>query len=218
MKTDIIKIGGTKDNSEAALVQLQAALSQSEKFAQYNGLKEKDTRRLRLIVEEALGMMKELAQDFTADFWIEGNEETCAVFIDASTDITSEKRSNLLAVSSEKKNILAKGVMGKIRSVFEAALLSYSESYSEMLLNYGVVADPFTMDQYGGFMPYYDNPMWSLRAYTEGIQDGADTDEQKKEAWDELEKSIIANIADDVQIGVMGDRVKMVIYRKNEGK
>jgi hypothetical protein len=74
------------------------------------------------------------------------------------------------------------------------------------------------MDQYGGFMPYYDNPMWSLRAYTEGIQDGADTDEQKKEAWDELEKSIIANIADDVQIGVMGDRVKMVIYRKNEGK
>ena len=211
MKTDIIKIGGDKGNFDVAL-------AQSEKFAQYNSLKEKDSRRLRLVVEEALGMMKELAEDFTADFWIEGNDEICAVFIDASTDITSEKRSNLLAVSSKQNNILAKGVMGKIRSVFEAALLSYSESYSEMLLNYGVVADPFNMGQYGGFMPYYDNPMWSLRAYTEGIQDGADTDEQKKEAWDELEKSIIANIADDVQIGVMGDRVKMVIYRKNEGK
>ncbi len=33
-------------------------------------------------------------------------------------------------------------------------------------------------------------------------------------AWDELEKSIVANIADEVQVGVQKDSVELVIIKQ----
>ena len=39
-------------------------------------------------------------------------------------------------------------------------------------------------------------------------------DEQAREAWDELEKSIVANIADDVRVSVLGGSVEMVIEKQ----
>ena len=46
------------------------------------------------------------------------------------------------------------------------------------------------------------------------------TIEEKKDAgialdeWDELEKSIIANIADDVSVGINKDMVEMIITKR----
>ena len=34
------------------------------------------------------------------------------------------------------------------------------------------------------------------------------------EDWDELEKSVVANLADDVRIGIAGQDVEMVISKK----
>ena len=39
-------------------------------------------------------------------------------------------------------------------------------------------------------------------------------DKKSANAWDELEKSIIANIADDVSLKVNGNNVEIVVYRK----
>ena len=50
---------------------------------------------------------------------------------------------------------------------------------------------------------------WSLSSYKEcagGNKDG--------EEWDELEKSIIANLADDVIVGVIGKNVDIIIKKK----
>ena len=35
-----------------------------------------------------------------------------------------------------------------------------------------------------------------------------------REAWDELEKSIVANLADEVEIYIQGSHVELVIYKK----
>ena len=35
-----------------------------------------------------------------------------------------------------------------------------------------------------------------------------------EEEWDELEKSIVANLADEISIGIKKNRVEMVIYKK----
>ena len=35
-----------------------------------------------------------------------------------------------------------------------------------------------------------------------------------EEAWDELEKSIIANIADDIQVGVNANQVEIVVIKE----
>ena len=32
--------------------------------------------------------------------------------------------------------------------------------------------------------------------------------------WDELEKSIVANIADDIKIAIAGNKVEMTAYKK----
>ena len=38
--------------------------------------------------------------------------------------------------------------------------------------------------------------------------------EEKAEAWDELEKSVISSIADDVIVGVKGKCAEIVIVKK----
>ena len=38
--------------------------------------------------------------------------------------------------------------------------------------------------------------------------------EGAKEAWDELEKSVVSKIADDVKVSIEGRRVEMVIIKR----
>ena len=51
---------------------------------------------------------------------------------------------------------------------------------------------------------------WSLSQYQTAVKEN----ESSLENWDELEKSIIANLADDVTVGVKGDNVEMIIKKK----
>ena len=52
--------------------------------------------------------------------------------------------------------------------------------------------------------------MWSLS----NCQTSVKKNNSALEDWDELEKSIIANLADDVTVGINGDNVEMVITKK----
>ena len=49
--------------------------------------------------------------------------------------------------------------------------------------------------------------IWTLDTFRK------EANEKKGEPWDELEKSIIANIADDVIVGVEGKRVEIVVKK-----
>ena len=42
---------------------------------------------------------------------------------------------------------------------------------------------------------------------------GAADSEEKKEAWDELEKSVITKIADDVIVGIKGRKVDIIVKK-----
>jgi hypothetical protein len=53
---------------------------------------------------------------------------------------------------------------------------------------------------------------WSLEGYRMEIQQAEET--KRKECWDELEKSIVANLADDVIVGIDGREVNIVIKKK----
>ena len=54
---------------------------------------------------------------------------------------------------------------------------------------------------------------WSLLQYKSMVEQEKQH-KQSSEAWDELEKSIVANIADDVKVGVRGDIVEMTIIKR----
>ena len=124
MKSNVCKIeNGTKD--------LDAILRESEKVAVYNDLTHKQTLQLRLICEEIDGMLPNIIDDFSGDFWIDFEDGVCKV-------------------------------------------------------NVSLRFEEFT----------------------------AKKKEEKTEKWDELEKSVIASVADDVIVGVKGKRADIIIVKK----
>ena len=51
--------------------------------------------------------------------------------------------------------------------------------------------------------------MWSMEKYSENVKKNGD-----KKEWDTLERSIIANIADEIKVGIQGSRVEITVYKQ----
>ncbi|MBP5618497.1 MAG: hypothetical protein J6X61_05065, partial [Clostridia bacterium] len=54
--------------------------------------------------------------------------------------------------------------------------------------------------------------VWTMAFYKEELQQNM-ADEEASEAWDELEKSIVANVADDVRVSIAGKNVAITVYK-----
>ena len=197
MKSNVCSIeNGTKD--------LAKILKESEKVAVYNELTHKQALQLRLICEEIDGMLPKLVNEFDGDLWIEYEEGVCKVKVSIEfAEFTTEKKKDLINIAKNKKNAAAVGIAGKIRSAVENIFLD-----EENIQNYAMSSDAFRMATgYAEDINY--SYYWSLEQYRNSVQK-----EEKTEAWDELEKSVIASIADDVVVGVKGKRAEIVITKK----
>lgn len=185
----------------------EEALSQAELVARYKGLPNKSALHLRLLAEEMLGMMNALTGEREADFWIDDEDGVFTLHLQAETEMNAKLRKNLLAVSTSGVNAAAKGVTGKVRDLFERML-----EPGDMSLGADVAAglccsgfDP----EFGSYMFTVDD-YWSLEKYRAAARDGR----TPKENWDELEKSVVGRLADDVQVGIRGSKVEMAIIKK----
>ncbi len=77
----------------------------------------------------------------------------------------------------------------------------------------GTGTDPFLMHgMTGGSMDIgaATANLWSFIRYKDYLEQS----NSPREEWDELEKSIVANIADEVQISIRDTTVEMVIFKK----
>ena len=186
MISNVCKIeNGVKD--------LAAILEESEKVAVYNKLDEKKAGQLRLLCEEIDGMLPNIIDEFKGDFWIEFEDGVCKIkAVVTFEEFSVSKKKELISVATNKKNAAAKGLFGKIRSAIENVCLDkdLSKAYNiASLYNY---ANGCT----AGVDYHY---LWTLDDYKKTIKkDGS------PEEWDELEKSIIASLADNVIVGVKG--------------
>ena len=52
-----------------------------------------------------------------------------------------------------------------------------------------------------------------MALYKEDIKNHADESAEASAAWDELEKSIVANIADDIKVKIIGKKVEMIVSK-----
>ena len=195
MKSNVCKIeNGSRD--------LDAILNESSKVAVYNDLNHKQTLQLRLICEELDGMLPNIVDDFDGEFWIEFENGECKVNVDIRfEEFTADKKNELVQIAKNKKNASAKGIVGKIRSAIENIFLDNEalEMYNTaMLFNAGI--------EYSVGMKYAY--VWSLNNYKNAVK------EENVEEWDELEKSIIASLADDVVVGVKGKQATIVVVKK----
>ena len=185
----------------------EEALNETEKYADYQGLDRKARMHIRILAEEMLGMVETIAGNFYAYYWIEGDSEGYQLHLEAKVEMNTAKRDALIDASTSKQNNSAKGVMGKLRDVFQYFRMGYKEAMNDPIymnnfdnMGYGLVS----------FDVRARSNMWSLSQYQISVKENNDN----LEDWDELEKSIIANIADDVTVGIKGDNVEMVITKR----
>ncbi|MCR5202994.1 MAG: hypothetical protein K6D02_07915 [Lachnospiraceae bacterium] len=204
MKTDVILVSATGAG-------VDEALNQSEKFADYQSYSAKDKIRLRLIAEESLGMVKTFSDDYDVNFYIEGDEKKCTVVVEADVDIDSQVEDELLALSTTGKNDAAKGFMGKMKVLFFGCVKQFNDIYNIKSQYPGGNVDFAEMGMYDNSAISVNSYMWSLTQYRDQLFEEKDSNEGSKEAWDELEKSIVASIADEVKVGVVGNKVTLKV-------
>ena len=171
---------------------------EAEKTAKYNELTDKQATRLRLLSEELICMLPELLEYGTGKFWIEnsGKDYELHVALEVENYFNLD-RDKILSVSSSGKNAAAVGIKNKIRIAMELMMIGYAEA-----AQYEGV-DFYEMGMMNEYMNY--NKSWSLGQYMDHAKG--------KEKWDELEKSIIAKLADDVIVGIIGNKVDVVVKK-----
>lgn len=197
-------------NSDAE--RMAAARYATENFAWQAKLDKHDTLRLELLVEETLGMVKSMLNDFYGQLWFVNEGGTCEIHFEATADMNRNRKEELLSMASSGRNAAARGFMAKLGDMISGALYGFGQTmdaYGQETIHYGIVHSP------GIMTPTVDMvPIWTLQAYKDGLTEARGANSDAEEAWDELEKSIVARLADDVVVGVKGDRIDLIIKKK----
>ncbi|MBE5844704.1 MAG: hypothetical protein E7302_11160 [Butyrivibrio sp.] len=175
------------------------------------GVSERDELRIKLLFEETISMLKMLSADFKADIWFERQGKEFQIKAEAYAQMNAPLKKELIDISTDKSNKAIKGIMSKIGDVIENGLLHYSEVMKVSQEYGGNTAEPGLMGIYGGIDGIEPGVMWTLSDYRTSIDEGKPEDDGYSDAVDELEKSIIANIAKDVLVGVKGNKIDMTI-------
>ena len=199
MRSDVIEVSSRGEKMEAAL-------KQADKVAAYKEMSPKNAVHLHLLTEEMMGLMRSITGDVTGKFWIEDENEDYQLHLQVEKWLTSETREKLLAASTTGKNSAAKGLMGRLRNFFEVGADEDVVAYTNPLVlpgMYETAAAP-KMDW-----------EWSMVQYEEALASTRQENrETVQEARDELEKSVVAHVADDVKVSIKGRVVEMIIYKK----
>ena len=125
MKSDIITIDN-KGNG------IDEAVFEAKKVCDYTGLDYKNAIRLQLCAEELLSMARSVTGEMKASFWIERDKATYELHLSTHTVMDREKRDLLLASATSRKNEAAGSFLGKLRDMFESAMLSDPVRESEI--------------------------------------------------------------------------------------
>ena len=162
------------------------ALAMTERLSTDSGLDKKDKLHLRLINEELIGLLQSIKGDVNAEYYLEVSGREYELHLNAEVELTPEMKNKFIA-SWSKENTESKGFAGRLKEVIGSALISRK--------------DPVLY--------------WSMGDYKEEIERKARfKDNGSSNAMDELERSIIANLADDISIKIEGNRVEIVVYKK----
>ena len=195
MRSDIICVKTTGAG-------VSEALAQTEAVAVFRGLSHKDGLRLRLLAEEMMGLIRGITGERTAEFYIEAEENEFRLHLNTVAQMNTEMREKLMDTATSGQNAAAVGFLGKLRDLFERTYEPL-DANTPMFFILGTGEEEML------------NPMgpvdltWTLSQYKEGVRNAGNAGE----AWDELERSVIANAADEVEVGIKGDRVEMTVYK-----
>lgn len=200
MSTVNCKVNGNEKN-------MAQALDATEALGQEAGLSHKEIIRLRLLSEELFGLIRGIAGDVEADYEAKQDGKSFELSLGADVNLDRDMRKQFLSVSSSGKNESARGFMGKIRDMISAvALYDKDQALLESLSSFDLMGMVST-NNYSTAQAVYN---WSMLKYRQEIANAAET---HREDWDELEKSIVASIADEVKVSINGTFSTVTIYK-----
>lgn len=211
MKTEIISVTSRGQG-------MDEALAMTEKLGAESGLERKQNLRLRLLAEELFGMLRGIAGDVEADYWLEKTDRNFALHLKSNVVMTREMREQLIAVSTSGENAAARGFMGKLREMIAVALLpdesgrsgltGLSLGFAGLSMGFASMADPSSVTQLRT-----DVFRWSMLEYKKKVDSSRSENTEAEAAWDELERSIVASIADEVSVCVVNSDVEIIISK-----
>ena len=200
MKSNVIKVNSQGEG-------ITEALTMTEGIAQACGLDKKQSLQLRLLSEELFGMLKGIAGEVEAAYWLIEDKKSFELHMKSDISMTDDMKKQLIAASTSGKNDAARGFMGKIRVMIASYLSTTKEALPYAMMN-AAIAYPMT-----GMAASDTSMMWSMEGYRDIVTEQMKSNDDAKEAWDELEKSIIANIADDIKVKVVGSTVEIIVNK-----
>lgn len=198
MISDIIAITSSGEN-------IGTALDLPRKVAAYCDLSQKGAMHLRLLAEEMMGMMRSITGEVSGQFWIEEEDDEYRLHLLVNAALTKEKREELLNTSSSGKNEATRSFMGRIRDFFFRGVDDEIANYNTSVLGAGAASN--------GFRPVTDWE-WSLLRYQDTLSALKAKEPEAADAWDELEKSVVSNVADNVKVSIKGFETEMTIIKK----
>ena len=187
MKTDKLWINGSvRRNSEVNDI--------LRDFAAEAGITGKDFLHMNLLTEETLGMANQMLRDFDGEIWLEAVPAGYEIILEADVRESGKDAPYLPGAPV--------GFMAKIAEMLNCAyvfenIAEMPESLAAALpdyLSYGIREKGNTQVWAG---------KWSLTSYRASLP--ADPDE--------LEKSVVASLADEVTIGIRGRRIRLAISK-----
>ncbi len=202
MNTDVIEIRGDLSGSGAAL-------ETAERFIGYNNIKGRDAVHIRLLTEEALSLINGVMDDFKARLCIESEKTDggllCRIMLTADRGVDERQESRIKSVSTSGRNESARGVLGKLRELVRRSTQrsGYADANTDSWIGMGMHSNEIS------YVSEYYEGYWSLDSYRRQIESAS----EKSEEWDELERSIIANLADDVKVYFRSGSTEIVIEK-----
>ncbi len=190
---------------------ISACADEAERFVDGLSLDKKSTLRIRLLTEEILEMVRSMVGTFAGDFWLESDSGECRICMKSVAVINVAKEKDLLSASKDGKNESVKGFTAKL-----SQFIRHHKEYLSKIMDAGAEYVPLDYMYIGAIGQNYGGSevMWSLYDYRTYLYDEAHISEQVEEDRDELEKSIVANLADDVKVGVKGDDITITVIKK----
>ncbi|MCR5100420.1 MAG: hypothetical protein K6B41_03590 [Butyrivibrio sp.] len=194
---------------------IKEILDEAEEFACSMDLTAKEVRWVRLLTEETMALVREITGEPAIRINFKGEGKKCLIHLEIDALLDKKVRDELIEISKKKRNESAKGVLGRIRDVIEQMMCMPDEDLAEEY----VLRDTMMGTSSGlDFPGPVDMGMvsWTLQDYRSNIKNGLN-EGQNSEEWDELEKSVVANLADDVRIGIKGTHVEVDVIKNFAG-
>lgn len=193
MKSPICKLSSFNDDIARNII-----LTEVDRFCEEDNITGKTKLHLRMISEEIMEVLPKILSFCDGELWLEHIKEFVEIHVAIYADRPDkEYRDRLQALIGHHEKKGVSGIMNRI----------LNEAAKRM--------EKITLHE----KDFRDSDYWSLLGYKEELQSVDDMiptvrDGKSTDKITELERSIIANMADDVIVKVRGPLVDIIIKKK----